>query len=194
MTFVSNASVPGPGQKASEARCATGPHAGSVGNDSAQVARQAEGVMGMESLRGYVQLATGLTEVTLAKARETARQLLEQGLDLGAAQSEAKSAATKLTDQVSGLADDLMEQGKANREALVGLVRTEVDKAVGRLGFVREEELAALRAHVMRLEAQLAKNAGATSAATRSAKSPAAKKSSTANAARKSTAKKKAAQ
>jgi hypothetical protein len=35
-------------------------------------------------------------------------------------------------------------------------VRTEVDRAAGRLGFVREEELAAVRRHVSRLEGQLA--------------------------------------
>lgn len=29
-----------------------------------------------------------------------------------------------------------------------GLVKTEVDRAVGRMGFVREEELAAVRRHV----------------------------------------------
>jgi ribonuclease E len=38
---------------------------------------------------------------------------------------------------------------------VVGLVRTEVERAVGRVGFVREEELAAVRAHVDRLEDQL---------------------------------------
>jgi nucleoid-associated protein YgaU len=38
---------------------------------------------------------------------------------------------------------------------LVGLIRTEVDRAAGRLGFVREEELAAVRRHVARLETQL---------------------------------------
>jgi len=38
---------------------------------------------------------------------------------------------------------------------LVSLIRTEVDKAVGRMGFVREDELAALRARVDGLEAKL---------------------------------------
>jgi hypothetical protein len=64
----------------------------------------------------------------------------------------AKVAAT----QVQGLADDLLETSKQNRELLTGLVRTEVDRAAGRLGFVREEELAAVRRHVSRLEGQLA--------------------------------------
>ena len=40
---------------------------------------------------------------------------------------------------------------RTNRDLLTGLVRTEVDRAVGRMGFVREEELAAVRKHVQRL-------------------------------------------
>ena len=53
-------------------------------------------------------------------------------------------------------ADDLMAQSKTNRDLLVGLIRTEVDKAIGRVGFVREDELAALRARVEKVEADCA--------------------------------------
>jgi hypothetical protein len=35
------------------------------------------------------------------------------------------------------------------------MIRSEVDKAVGRMGFVREDELAALRRHVQRLELEV---------------------------------------
>jgi polyhydroxyalkanoate synthesis regulator phasin len=138
--------------------------------------------MVMDSLRGYVQLATGLTEVTVSRAREVARQLLAQGLDMDQAGNEAKQAARQFQDQVAGLADDLMEQGRANREALVETVNAEVEKVVGRLGFVREEELAALRAHVMRLEAQVAR----TGSAATPTKAKAAKKTASASKARKS--------
>jgi len=115
----------------------------------------------LDALRGYVQLATGLTEVTVAKAREAAAALLSQGLDLEKVpdvpgRDSAVSAATVAASQVQGLADDLLETSKQNRELLTGLVRTEVDRAAGRLGFVREEELAAVRRHVSRLETQLA--------------------------------------
>jgi hypothetical protein len=108
----------------------------------------------LDALRGYVQLATGLAEVTVTKAREAASTLLDQGpqvADPDAAVDAAKAAAT----QVQGLADGLLEASSQNREMLVGLVRTEVDRAAGRLGFVREEELAAVRRHVARLESQL---------------------------------------
>lgn len=115
----------------------------------------------LDALRGYVQLATGLTEVTIGKAREAAAALLTQGLDLDKVpdvpgKDSAVDAAKVAATQVQGLADDLLETSKQNRELLTGLVRTEVDRAAGRLGFVREEELAAVRRHVSRLESQLA--------------------------------------
>lgn len=115
----------------------------------------------LEALRGYVQLATGLTEVTVTKARETVAALLAQGIDLTGAvpvpgKDQAASAATAAAGQVAKLADDLVETSEQNRELLVGLVRTEVDRAAGRMGFVREEELAAVRRHVARLESSLA--------------------------------------
>ena len=143
-----------------------------------------------DSLRAYLALASGLAEVTLEKARQAAREFLAEGVDFNAAASTAEHAARGLQDQVSSMAEDLMEQGKANREALIGVVRSEVDKAVGRLGFVREEELAALRAHVMRLEAQIASMAGASATTARAA---AASTTSTTRAAKKTAAKKTAA-
>ena len=77
---------------------------------------------------------------------------------------------------MQALTDDLLEQSTQNRELLVGLVRTEVDRAAGRLGFVREEELAAVRRHVSRLETQLAEVRAQVmgSGATASAATPAA--------------------
>jgi polyhydroxyalkanoate synthesis regulator phasin len=112
----------------------------------------------LDALRGYVQLATGLTEVTVTRAREAAGALLAQGMDLASQTREVPGgdSAKYAAAQVQDLADDLLETSKQNREMLVGLVRTEVDRAAGRMGFVREEELAAVRRHVSRLETQLA--------------------------------------
>jgi hypothetical protein len=128
----------------------------------------------LDALRGYIQLATGLTEVTVTRAREAAAALLSQGLDLEKVpdvpgRDSAVNAASVAASQVQGLADDLLETSKQNREMLTGLVRAEVDRAAGRLGFVREEELAAVRRHVSRLETQLAEvrtQIGAASAGT----------------------------
>ena len=91
----------------------------------------------LDALRGYVQLATGLTEVTVAKAREAAAALLSQGVDLDEGRRRPRSrlrlsAATVAASQVQDLADDLLETSKQNRELLTGLVRTEVDRAAGR--------------------------------------------------------------
>ena len=101
-----------------------------------------------EDLRGYLQMASGLTEVTASKAKEIALGLVNQGMNMSA-------KAPDVVGQVQELADDLVSTSKENREMLLGLIRAEVDRAVGRRGFVREDELAALRRHVQRLEQQL---------------------------------------
>lgn len=104
----------------------------------------------IDAIKGYVQLATGLTEVTARKALESATALVSALPDV------RKVGQGAVKNQVQELADDLVEQSKTNRDLVLGLVRTEVDRTVGRMGFVREEELAAVRRHVARLEAELA--------------------------------------
>ena len=99
----------------------------------------------MDALKGYVQLATGLTEVTAAKARDAASALVNQGMQWTGKSSNA-------VESVQDIADELLVTSQQNREALMEMIRTEVDRAVGRLGFIREDELAALRARVERLE------------------------------------------
>lgn len=106
----------------------------------------------LDDLRTYLQLAGGVTEATTSKAREAVSALLSQGLSL----STRAMPAPEMMGQVQELADDLVATSKNNREMLVGMIRAEVDRAVGRMGFVREDELAALRRHVQRLEKQIA--------------------------------------
>ncbi|MGB2969915.1 MAG: hypothetical protein WBB77_08240 [Candidatus Nanopelagicales bacterium] len=109
----------------------------------------------IDALKSYLQLASGMAEVSAAKAKETAAMIVSQG-------PSAASSMTpdQLSAQLQAVAEDLLEQSKTNREILVGLVKTEVDRAVGRMGFVREEELAAVRRHVQRLEAQVGSRSG----------------------------------
>lgn len=102
----------------------------------------------LEGLRGYVQLASGLTEVTAGKARDAAMALVNQGMQL-------TGKTPDVMGSVQDIADDLVTTSKQNREMLLGLIRSEVDRAVGRMGFVREDELAALRARVEHLEAEI---------------------------------------
>jgi polyhydroxyalkanoate synthesis regulator phasin len=106
----------------------------------------------LDDLRNYLQLASGLTEATTAKAKEVATGLLSTGLSM----SSKATPPPEMMGQVQELADDLLATSKNNRDMLTAMIRAEVDKAVGRMGFVREDELAALRRHVQRLEHELA--------------------------------------
>ncbi|MDX3006436.1 phasin family protein [Kribbella solani] len=100
--------------------------------------------MVMDALRGYVQLANGLTEVTKQKAQTAAKALLQQ------------TGADTLTNRVTDLADEIVATSKSNRQLLQAIVSNEVEGAVARLGFVRAEEVAALTRRVKALETELA--------------------------------------
>ena len=106
----------------------------------------------VDDLRNYLQMALGITEATTAKAKDVVGSLVSQGMSLSA----KAVPAPEVMGQVQELADNLVTTSKENHDALVSMIRTETDKAVGRMGFVREDELAALRRHVERLEKQLA--------------------------------------
>jgi hypothetical protein len=101
----------------------------------------------LEALRGYVTLATGLTEASRRKALDTARAVLSQapGQDVAPAQR-----------QVQQLADEMLATARSNRELLQQLVRGEVQRAAHALGLVREAEFSALSARVERVERALA--------------------------------------
>ena len=134
-----------------------------------------------DALKGYLALASGLTEVTRKKATSAAKALVAQG--------EATAG------QVSGLADDLLSQSKSNREALTALVRFEVDKALGRVGLASADEVTELTARVRQLEGQLREAtkptaAATTTRATASVKRAPAKKAPVKAAAKKAAAKK----
>jgi polyhydroxyalkanoate synthesis regulator phasin len=105
----------------------------------------------LDDLRTYLQMATGITEATTAKAKDVVTGLLASGMSL----TTKAGGAPEMVGQVQDLADDLVATSRNNRELLTGVIRAEVDKAVGRMGFVREDELAALRRHVQRLESEM---------------------------------------
>ena len=110
--------------------------------------------MMLGALRSYLQLASGLTEVTRQRALTTARQLLDQGgevVDLAVSQTVGGGVGR----QVQSLAEDLIATSKTNRDLLVGLIRTEVERAVARLGLVGADELATVSQLVGRLQSQL---------------------------------------
>jgi polyhydroxyalkanoate synthesis regulator phasin len=94
-----------------------------------------------EALRGYLALATGMTEVTAGRARAAAKSLVEQG--------EATAG------QVSALAEDLISTSRRNRESLALLVRHEVEQAVKRLGLAPAADVEDLTRRIRDLERSL---------------------------------------
>jgi len=107
--------------------------------------------MVLDALRGYLQLANGLTDVTRQRALAAAKQLMDQG---GGVVGGAVGGVP-VAKQVQALAEDLVATSRNNRDLLVGLVRTEVDRAVSRFGLVSVDELAGMARKVERLERQL---------------------------------------
>src|SRR5947208_1900296 len=91
-----------------------------------------------EALRGYLSLASGLSDITAGRARAAARSLVEQG--------EATAG------QVSALAEDLIATSRRNRESLLLLVRHEVEQAVRRLGVGASSDVDALTTRVRELD------------------------------------------
>src|SRR4051812_25945491 len=98
-------------------------------------------VMVKDALRGYLALASGVTEVTAARARSAARLLVEQG----------ESTA----GQVTALAEDLVATSRRNREGLLLIVRHEVEAALRHLGLGPAGDIDALERRVRRLEQTL---------------------------------------
>ncbi|WP_436778093.1 hypothetical protein [Yinghuangia sp. YIM S09857] len=87
-----------------------------------------------DALRSYLQIASGLTEMTVHRVTEAAKQLVEKsGVDLDHVPAQVAQQAQAVPQYVQQVADDLFATGKANRDLLVGVVRSEVDKAMGRL-------------------------------------------------------------
>jgi polyhydroxyalkanoate synthesis regulator phasin len=100
-----------------------------------------------EAFQTYINMVTGVTKSTQEKASATARALLRQvGLE---------DVAAEASERVTKLAEEIMNASRINRELLQNFVTTEVDKAAGRLGFARADEVKALRREVASLRAQL---------------------------------------
>ena len=124
--------------------------------------------MAFESIRAYVQLASGLTDLTRARAMEAAQGLLSLP-------ATGIATGTKLATQASALADELLAAATANRSELTTLIRTDVDAAVmTRLGLVPVQKLEEVEAEAAHLRAEVARLRSASSPAA-AAKSPAKK-------------------
>ncbi|MFC8502662.1 hypothetical protein ACFUC1_09885 [Pedococcus sp. NPDC057267] len=103
--------------------------------------------MAFESVRSYVQLASGLGEMTKARALEAAQGLLAlPGAD----------EVTRRAVQASTLADQLLEAAKANRDNLVALVQSEVEAALKRADVARLADVEAARTSLAAVTRELA--------------------------------------
>ncbi|HEY9468386.1 MAG TPA: hypothetical protein VIQ76_02100 [Propionibacteriaceae bacterium] len=137
-----------------------------------------------DAFQAYINMVTGVTKTTQAKAAATARAMVKQaGLE---------DVATEASERVTKLAEEIMNASRTNRELLQHFVTTEVDKAAARLGFARAEEVDALREEIASLRTQLneatmrVEKRAATKMAAK--KAPARKTTATMTATKKSTA------
>jgi len=95
-----------------------------------------------ESMKSYLTLAGGLATFTRDRAVGVVRQIASHG-------------GNAASGSVHWVAEDLVSSTRGNREALIGLIRYEIDRALGRMGLASADEVAALRARVRTLEAHL---------------------------------------
>lgn len=147
-----------------------------------------------DAFQAYINMVTGVTKTTQARAAATARAVLKQtGLE---------DAATEASERVTKLAEEIMNASRTNRELLQHFVATEVDKAAVRLGFARSEDLEALRDEIASLRRQVSEataRAGRAAATQKTAqkastqKAAATKKSATAKSAGRKPVRKKSA-
>src|SRR5690242_8921762 len=92
--------------------------------------------MAFESVRSYLQLASGLGEMTKARAMDAAQGLLAlPGAD----------EVTRRAVQATALADQILEAAKANRANLLTLVQAEVEAALRGADVARVAEVEAAR-------------------------------------------------
>lgn len=98
--------------------------------------------MAGDQLKALLQLASGVGDMTRARAQDVARGLLEL---------PGGESAGRVTGQVAALADELLATATSNRENLLGLVRAEVEDAVGRLGLAPSSENAQLKEELEQL-------------------------------------------
>lgn len=128
----------------------------------------------------YLDMASGLTNVTRKRAEQVVRSLVKQG----------EIAA----DRTEKAVDELLSRSESNRKAVASIVRSETERAVGRLGLARQKDVEKLERKIDKLERQSGAGGSAAKKSGKKSTKKAAKKSSAAKRAARSTAAKKTAQ
>jgi polyhydroxyalkanoate synthesis regulator phasin len=127
------------------------------------------------ALQRYVDAASGLTNLTTAKAEQIAKQLVKSG--------EAAQ------DQMGELVDELLERQKKNREAIASLVKTETNRAVRAMGLATRKEVDDLKRQLASVKRELNRVEGQVGTAKKKAAKKGAKKATKKAGAKKSTKK-----
>ena len=105
--------------------------------------------MSKDSLRGLVQLVSGLGDVTVARANQVARDLVNlTGL-------EDQLGKKKLAAQVQAISQEILKTAEANRAQVAALVRSEVESALGRGDVARLVDVDAAKASTAMLLSQV---------------------------------------
>jgi polyhydroxyalkanoate synthesis regulator phasin len=121
----------------------------------------------------YLEAASGLTETTQHRAEQVVKSLVRQG-ELAAERAEKA-------------VDDLLKRSEQNRKAFSAIVRSETEKAVGRLGLARQADLDRLERKLDRIERDLRAGTAKKAAKKKKASKSSAKKTASKRAAKKST-------
>jgi polyhydroxyalkanoate synthesis regulator phasin len=115
-----------------------------------------------DAWRSYLEMAYGLSKTSRKKAEKAVREVVGKS---GAKASELQQ-----------MVEDLLATSGSNRDALVEVIRTELDRALNRVGLAKAEDVAVLRERVAELEASLAVAPSAAAADTGKAEPAAAKR------------------
>jgi hypothetical protein len=107
----------------------------------------------LDMMKGYLQLAAGLGDMSRRKAMDAARDLIE-GMPVAGLRDRSGGGPEALAGQVAAVADELMAIGRQNRRLLVQLVRTETEAVLASLG-TRPDRTSAPERGVERLDDQL---------------------------------------
>jgi len=110
----------------------------------------------LDMMKGYLQLAAGLGDLSRRKAMDLARELVD-GAPVAGLRGGAGSGTEVLggsVASVAAVADELMAIGRQNRRLLVQLVRTETEAVLASVG-ARPERAAATDRGMERLDDQL---------------------------------------
>ena len=95
-----------------------------------------------KALQRYLEAATGLTNLTKAKAEQIAQQLVRQG--------------EFATDNVGDVVEELLERQRKNREVVTTMVKAETSRIVRAMGLATTTEVERLERQVEDLKRQLA--------------------------------------